>query len=235
MAVRSWGPIVVAATDGSETALYLGTPAGTRPLYKKWWTTMFPDAAIDRIGRAHIVYVHDPEAGSTTAEEGDVRYLTSARAPYGEWSEPVTVNDDGPGRAQGFASLAARRHGRTTVVEAVWEDTRLAPDLPPGAPRPSSTSTTSSTRGSSRAGTRWSANVRVTDASSTQSQTSAAGRASVAANDSGVIFSAWIDRRAAISPSDGGQRRLRQPHRLPIEGRPAGDRLRHRPSTAAAL
>ena len=84
------------------------------------------------IGRAHIVYVHNPEAGSTTAEEGDVRYLTSARAPYGEWSEPVTVNDDGPGRAQGFASLAARRHGRTTVVEAVWEDTRLAPDLPPG-------------------------------------------------------------------------------------------------------
>lgn len=199
----SWGPIVVAATDGSETALNLGTPVGTRPLYKKWWTTMFPDAAIDRSGRAHIVYVHDPEAGSATAEEGDVRYLTSVRAPYGEWSEPVTVNDDGPGRAQGFASLAARRHGRTTVVEAVWEDTRLAPDLPPGARQAQlylyDIFHARLEQGGDAA---WSANVRVTEASSTQSQTSIAGRTSVAANDSGVIFSAWSDRRAAVSPSD---------------------------------
>jgi hypothetical protein len=199
----SWGPIVAAATDGSETPFTLGAPLGTRPLYKKWWTTMFPDAVIDRDGRAHIVYAHDPEVGSATAEEGDIRYVTSARAPYGEWSEPVTVNDDGPGRAQGFASLAARRHGRTTAVEAVWEDTRLAPDLPPGVPQAQlSLYDIFHARLELGRGATWSANVRVTDTSSTQSQTSAAGRTSVAANDSGVIFAAWIDRRAAVSPSD---------------------------------
>ena len=37
-------------------------------------------------------------AGSATAEDGDVRYLTSPRASYRRWSAPKTVNDDGPER-----------------------------------------------------------------------------------------------------------------------------------------
>ena len=198
---------------------------------------MFPDAVIDRDGRAHIVYVHDPEAGSTTAEEGDVRYVTSARAPYAEWSAPVTVNDDGPGRAQGFASLAARRHGRSTVVEAVWEDTRLAPDLPPGAPQAQLyLYDIFHARLELGGNAVWSANVRVTDASSTQSQTSAAGR------------TAWPRTTAVSSSRRGSTGALRSRRRTPpptstaaasTPGRGAVRRtthgVRHRPPTAGNL
>ena len=213
----SWGPIVVAATDGSETALYLGTPAGARPLYKRWWTTMFPDAAIDRIGRAHIVYVHDPEAGSDD-RRGRRRPLPDQRPRTlrGAGQQPVTVNDDGPGRAQGFASLAARRHGRTTVVEAVWEDTRLAPDLPPGA-RQAQLYLYDIFHARLELG--WDAGWSgkrprhgcVVDAVSDLRRRAGF----VAANDSGVIFAVWIDRRAAISPSDGADDVYGQPDRLP--------------------
>ena len=123
---RTWGPMVVAARDATET----GRDLGPLDYYKQWWPTMFPDVAVDRSGRAHIVYGHDPEAGNTTAEEGDVRYVTSRRTPWTEWSAPITLNDDGPGRAQGYASLTVRHQGRQSVADVVWEDTRLTGDLP---------------------------------------------------------------------------------------------------------
>jgi hypothetical protein len=191
----SWDPVTVAAVDGSEAGQALG-PAGFKG--RQWWTTMLPDQAIDGTGRAHIVYTRDPAPGSGTSEEGDIRHVQSPGPPYTAWSEPVTVNDDGDGRAQGFASLVARRDGRTTAVEAVWEDTRLAPAgsfadqvrlydvfharLVPGSG--------------------WSANARVSDASSTQSRRTAPGGTALTANLTGVLFAAWADRRGFVSLED---------------------------------
>ncbi len=189
----SWDPNVTAAADSSEAPLSLFP-------FRKWWTTMFPDAVIDADGRAHVVYTHDPEAESTTAEEGDVRYVGSLISPYADWSDPVTVNDDGPGRAQGFVSLVTRRQVRGTVVEAVWEDTRLAPDG--STPAGISLYDVFHARLEPGQGTGWSANTRVTDASSTQTQTFAAGRTSVTANGTGVVFAAWSDRRGVGSTAD---------------------------------
>ena len=93
-----WDDSVDAVVNEQE----LGRNLGPTPTLKSWWTGMFPDVAVDGLGRAHIVYTHDPEPGQTTAEEGDIRYTTSPRHPFCAWSSPVTVNDDGPGRAQGF-------------------------------------------------------------------------------------------------------------------------------------
>jgi len=116
--------------------------------------------------------------------------------PFRDWSSPVTVNDDGPGRAQGFPSLAVRRLGHFPILEVVWEDSRLAPvgnlaydifhsRLLPG-------------RWSS-----WSCNRRVTDVSSTQDGVSTGERTGLAANHSGLIFAVWTDRRDKASTSDG--------------------------------
>ena len=66
---------------------------------------MFPDPEIGPNGSAHIVYTHDPVSGSATPEEGDVRYISSAGPPHDAWSAPMTVNDDGMERAQGYAAL----------------------------------------------------------------------------------------------------------------------------------
>ena len=161
---QAWGPIAVAASEESETSESLGSG-----LYKRWWTTMFPSLVIDARRRAHIVYTHDPEPIATTAEEGDIRYVASPGPPYTEWSAPVDVNDDGMGRAQGFASLATRRHGHTTVVEAVWEDTRLAPDSVPGMTPPQaqlSLYDVFHARLIPALGAEWSGNRRVSDVSS---------------------------------------------------------------------
>jgi hypothetical protein len=188
----SWGPRVAAAVDGSETNHSLG-PAGFNG--RKWWTAMLPDVAVDGAGRAHVVYTRDPEPGSSTAEEGDIRHVASAARPYEAWAEPATVNDDGPGRAQGFATLAARRQGGTAVVEAVWEDTRLAPDGPPA----NEVLLYDVFHARLGPGGTWSANARVSDASSTQTRRTPPGRTSVAANDTGVVFAAWGDRRGLVS------------------------------------
>ena len=176
--------------------LELGLNLGPAPTLKSWWTGMFPDVAVDGFGRAHVVYTHDPEAGNATAEEGDIRYVTSPRAPFGAWSSPVTVNDDGPGRAQGFPSLALRRLGIFPILEVVWEDSRLASAgnlvydifhsrLLPG-------------RWFS-----WSGNRRVTDVSSTQDAASTGERTGLAANHSGLVFAVWTDRRDKATTGDG--------------------------------
>jgi hypothetical protein len=191
----TWDAVVTAARDGSEAGPALG-PAGFKG--RQWWTTMLPDVAIDGAERAHVVYTRDPEAGSATAEEGDIRHVVSERTPFREWSDPVTVNDDGPGRAQGFASLVARRKGRTSFVEAVWEDTRLAPDGPPA----NQVFSYDVFHARLEPGAGWSANTRVTDASSTQSRRTAPGRTAVTANDTGVVFAAWGDRRGFVSLDD---------------------------------
>ena len=191
---RSWDDAIEAVVNEQE----LGINLGPVPTLKKWWTGMFPDVAVDGLGRAHLVHTHDPEPGGDTAEEGDIRYVTSTspRRPFREWSSPVTVNDDGLGRAQGFPSLAVRHLGHFPILEVVWEDSRLAPAgnlaydifhsrLLPG-------------RWFS-----WSCNRRVTDASSTQGGVSTGERTGLAANQSGLVFAVWADRRDKVSTDDG--------------------------------
>lgn len=189
---KSWDDSVGAVVNEDELGLNLG-PA---PTLKSWWTGMFPDVAVDGHGRAHLVYTHDPEPGSETAEEGDIRYVASPCHPFRDWSSPVTVNDDGPGRAQGFPSLAVRRHGHSHILEVVWEDSRLAPvgnlayDIFHSRLLPERWSS-------------WSCNRRVTDVSSTQDGVSTGERTGLAANHSGLIFAVWTDRRDKASTSDG--------------------------------
>jgi len=196
---RTWGPVVVAASDANET----GRDLGPFDFYKQWWPTMFPDVAVDRSGRAHIVYGHDPEPGNATAEEGDVRYVTSRRTPWTEWSAPITLNDDGPGRAQGYASLTVRHQGRQSVADVIWEDTRLTGELPVvGSPAFSSPNQSYDIYHArwvrAVGGGSWSANQRVSDRSSLQDRAMSGGRTAVTANGL-VLFAVWTDRRTILS------------------------------------
>ncbi len=199
----TWDDPVVAAVDGEEANFWLGPGI----FYKRWWTTMFPDVAVDGRGRAHIVYTHDPEPGNLTTEEGDIRYLTSAGAPYDSWEPPETVNDDGPGRAQGLASLVVSQWGFLSVVDVVWEDTRLTPEMPIG-PAPLSSNLYYDIFHSRRYyGLRdewlarlglhvgWSPNQRVSDKSSIQAGLASGERNGLAASDF-LPYAAWTDRRS---------------------------------------
>ena len=126
----TFDPIVVAANDHFETNFFLGPFS----FYHRWWATMFPDVEIDPGGDAHIVYTHDPVQGNATAEEGDIRYVTSGGPPYTVWSPPETVNDDAIGRAQGYAALETAHGGQSSSLHVVWEDHRLSPNLPISTP-----------------------------------------------------------------------------------------------------
>jgi hypothetical protein len=115
----TFDPPVNAVTDSSELPFWLGPNAS----YHKWWGAMFPDVEIGPDGQAHIVYTHDPAVGSTTAEDGDIRYISSQGVPYTAWSNPVTVSDDSSGKAQGYAALEVGNGGQ---LYAMWEDHRLS-------------------------------------------------------------------------------------------------------------
>jgi hypothetical protein len=121
-------PIVIAVDNFFETSMF----KGPFMCYHLWWTSMFPDVEIDASGSAHIAYTYDPVAGSATAEEGDIRYVTSVGAPYTVWSAPVTVNDDGTASAQGYVAIDTQtaQTGQSANVHATWMDDRLPP--PPG-------------------------------------------------------------------------------------------------------
>ncbi len=121
-------PVVVATTDSFELPFFLG------PLnfYERWWGGMFPSLAMDTNGGAHIAYTHDPvnprtPAGFASAESGDIRYISSAGPPYTVWSAPMTVNDDGLERAQGYPAIITDHNG---TVNIVWYDHRLSQTLP---------------------------------------------------------------------------------------------------------
>jgi hypothetical protein len=122
----TFGPIVVAATDSFELPFFLGPNAA----YHRWWGGMFPDVEIAPNGSAHLAYISDPVANpggfSTTAEDGDVRYTTSASPPYATWSAPVTVSDDVTGKAQGWVAMEADSDGSKTSLWAIWEDHRTS-------------------------------------------------------------------------------------------------------------
>jgi hypothetical protein len=189
----SWDEVVVAAFGELELGATLGPVTALRG--RSWWAAMFPAVALDGRGGAHVAYTHDPDPAAGSPEEGDIRHVASPLRPYRAWSSPVTVNDDGPGRAQGFPSLATRRLGRTALVEIAWEDSRLADgdnarydvfhaqlilDRRPW----------------------WSSNRRVSDVSSLQSVNATGERTALAANDSGVVYAVWTDRRDSASLTD---------------------------------
>jgi hypothetical protein len=217
----TWESRVTAATDTSEAPFWLGP----QTFYKRWWATMFPDLAVDAGGAAHIVYGHDPVAnGTCTAngpngpvvipmcssnpEDGDIRYITSAGAPYTAWSGPLTVNDDGAARAQGFPGLVTQHGGQASTVHIVWEDTRLAPDLPVSSIEgcffvPVASAVCDSpnlyydafyARGGPGQGVGFFTNLRVSEASSIQDFVFGGDYAEIAANNRSV-FAIWTDRR----------------------------------------
>jgi hypothetical protein len=128
----TFDPVVVATTDSFELPFFLG-PLG---FYERWWGGMFPSLAIDAGGGAHIVYTHDPvnpqtPAGFASAESGDIRYISSGGPPYTVWAAPITVNDDGLERAQGYPAINTQHD---STVDVVWYDHRLSPSLPNSTP-----------------------------------------------------------------------------------------------------
>lgn len=184
----SWGPIVTAVVDQYELPFWLGPFAG----YHRWWGGMFPDVEIDNHNRAHIVYTHDPVenlpypfAVSLTPEDGDIRYITSAGPPYNSWSSPITLNDDGLERAQGYPAMETMRVGKGTTVHVIWEDHRL--------------STTDNLYydmfGDAKLGIfGWLGNFRFTDFSSINDWIFIGDYNDITASG-GLVFAVWTDRR----------------------------------------
>ena len=198
-AVGSWDDIVVAATDSYELQYFLGPyffPDPFGGFYKRWWCAMFPDVEVDLQGRAHIVYTHDPDPSFDTAEDGDIRYIASPGPPYGagSWSTPMTVNDDGMVRAQGYAALKVQ-HGSDgeALVHVIWEDSRLSPDVP--IEFPNSPNLYYDIFYARKPGTYpfFSRNMRVSEASSIQGFFTGDYN-DLAANDR-LLFAIWTDRR----------------------------------------
>lgn len=125
---KTWQSIRTAVVDNFEAPFFLGPDA----FYHRWWLVMFPDVEIDQAGKAHIAYTHDPAENpipgiSDTAEDGDIRYITSKTKPYSSWSTPRTLNNDGLVRAQGMVALEAR--GDEKNVHFIWNDHRSYPEV----------------------------------------------------------------------------------------------------------
>jgi hypothetical protein len=211
----TWDSRVIAADDTSELPFWLGPFT----FYKRWWGAMFPDVEFDAGGAAHIAFTHDPSPNgvcpvliggmmvnlapcSTDTEDGDIRYITSSGPPYTSWTAPETVNDDGSGRAQGYAALVVQ-HG--SVLHAIWEDTRLGPDIPISDPSDCFTAPAGpclspnviydifcsrKTPGNSG----WFTNFRVNELASTQDFIFTGDYTDLAANNT-LLFGIWTDRR----------------------------------------
>ncbi len=207
----SFSTPVNAATDSYELPFWLGPFT----FYKRWWGAMFPDVEIGPGGRAHIVYTHDPVAGSLTPEDGDVRYITSAGPPYGSWSSPITVNDDGMARAQGYAALKTQYGSELfddSTVHVIFEDTRLAPELPTSDPADCFTAPLGPCDSPNLyydifyarkppGQALFFSNFRVSEASSIQDFSFTGDYNDLAANNT-LLFAIWTDRRDKTSMFD---------------------------------
>jgi hypothetical protein len=200
-------PVVDAVIDSFELQFNLGPGAAGRSCYERWWAAMFPDVEIDASGSAHIAYTHDPVAGQLTAEEGDIRYITSPSAPYTLWSAPITVNDDGTNSAQGYVAIDTQtlQTGQSATLHAVWMDSRLSP-LMGAAPQcpffPDVENLFYDIFYSTKPpGEGWSANVRVTEQSSI-SDFGFLGDYIDLSTDNGSLFTVWTDRRDKLSIMD---------------------------------
>jgi hypothetical protein len=225
---RFQAPVTV-ATDTFEAPFFLGP----FEFYHRWWGTMWPDVEIAPDGRAHIVYAHDPEENgvterdpvtgeevflpevSTTAEDGDIRYIRSARRAYGSgaWSAPETLNDDGLVRAQGYPALEISGEGPDAKVHVIWEDHRLSPEVPVTDPLDPAQFQQSSNRYFDMFTTRrdektgWSPNARLTDRSSISDFVFIGDYNDLTTSGEYLVFGIWTDRRhqsstgAALDPS----------------------------------
>lgn len=190
----TWDPTVTAVVDSFEAPFWLGPFVG----YHRWWGTMFPDVEIGEDGRAHIVYTHDPEENpfpgfSDTAEDGDVRIVSSQddgdddALPYVSWSAPVTLNDDGGDRAQGYAALEAQGS-----LHVIWEDHRLSSADNLEFDIFYTTMEDDDDKG-------WSANTRITTASSTSDFSFIGDYNDITVGDDDLVFAIWTDRRHQAS------------------------------------
>jgi hypothetical protein len=153
---------------------------------------------IDGGGTAHIAYTHDPVANpathfSDTPEDGDIRYITSMKRPYTSWSAPLTINDDGTERAQGWATLETQTKNKHTTVYLIWEDHRLS--LEPNLYY----DIFAAKMEVGKSG--WFPNRRVSDASSIVDYLFIGEHFDLAAN-SKFFFGVWTDRRDKTSVSD---------------------------------
>jgi hypothetical protein len=181
----TFDPPVNAVTDSSELPFWLGPNAS----YHKWWGAMFPDVEIGSDGQATIVYTHDPVAGSTTAEDGDIRYISSQSAPYNVWSSPITVSDDSSGKAQGYAVLEVGNGGQ---LYAMWEDHRLSSqdnlfyDCYYSRKTP---------------GSNWASSFRANEVSSMSDFIYIGDYFGITTNNT-TLFSIWADRRDKLSVFD---------------------------------
>jgi hypothetical protein len=128
---KSFDPVVIASAENFGLPLWL-PPYVDYHAYQAWWEAMFPSISMDGMGVAHIAYTYSPVDFSggvepsppwTGSVAGDIRYIT-AGAPYTNWSQPVTVNDDGSAKAHGYPAIAANEDGS---VQLIWEDHRLSP------------------------------------------------------------------------------------------------------------
>lgn len=196
----TWDPIVTAVSDSYELPFWLGPFA----FYHRWWGGMFPDVEIDAGGGAHLMYAHDPVEGPETPEEGDIRYLASDGPPYVAWSYPVTVNDDGMERAQGYAAMETQHGGQSATVHAIWEDHRLGPELPivgfPFNESPNLYFDMFYSRLVPGQGTEWFRNFRVSDASSLVDWVFIGDYNDLTTNNK--VFGIWTDRRDKDLPND---------------------------------
>jgi hypothetical protein len=213
---KRWRAPRTAVRDSFEPPFFLGPFA----FYHRWGATVFPDVEIAQDGRAHIVYTHDPEENgftfvdpetgeeffdpgtSTTAEDGDIRYITSRRAPFRSWSRPRTLNDDGLVRAQGFPALETlRQRNGKIALHVLWEDHRLSPEGPTDPDRFGESSNLyydvfATTR---RPGRAWSKNVRVTDERSISDFFFIGDYFDITTSGSKLVFGIWTDRRHQTS------------------------------------
>jgi hypothetical protein len=184
-------PVVDAATDASEANFFLGPSF----CYEVWEPVMYPDVEIDASGRGHIAYTHDPVAGDATAEEGDIRYVTSKGPPYTSWSQPITVNDDGTVSAQGFVALDVK----SAEPHATWVDHRLPLEKVAESQCPFFPDVEYDIFSSTRQSGGWSPNVRVTEQSSLSDFFFLGDYIDLSAD---AQFTVWTDRRDKLSIFD---------------------------------
>jgi len=191
----TWNSMVTAATDSFEAPFWLGP----ENFYHRWWGVMFPDVEIDGGGAAHIAYTRDPAENpvpgfSDTPEDGDIRYITSSAQPYNHWSAPITINDDGTVRAQGWATLETQTKNRLTTVFLIWEDHRLSPEMPTLFPRSPNMFYDIFGAKKGFGNSSWFPNQRVSDLTSIVDFVFIGDYFDLAVNDQ-YVFGIWTDRR----------------------------------------
>jgi hypothetical protein len=139
---------------------------------------------------------------STTAEDGDIRYIRSPGKPFSSWSVPVTLNDDGLVRAQGYRRWKTSQddHGKTTL-HVLWEDHRRSPEGPTDPDRfgESSNLYYDIFATSHRTGRGWTRNRRVTDKRSIVDFIFIGDYFDITTSGDRLVFGIWTDRRHQTS------------------------------------